>query len=82
MKQQLIIRPSLDDLKNKQAIRKKYSTKWSRAGVDKMQRRMIYERLRVRAFLILKSKHQKEYKKIISNLIKMEVKNETSKNSN
>ena len=42
--------------------------KWLIAGFDEKQSRILYERFRSKAYQILKKKHEREYKKIITKL--------------
>jgi hypothetical protein len=53
--------------------RKGYVTKYSKYGIDKKEVRAIYERLRMRGYILLKKKHQTEYRRIMKNLMKKEL---------
>jgi hypothetical protein len=48
--------------------KKKYVTKYSKYGINKKEVRAIYERLRIKAYCILKNRHKQEYKKIMKEL--------------
>ena len=44
------------------------NSKWNKLGIMKKDRNKIYSRLRLRAKLILKQRHIKEYKQILRKL--------------
>jgi hypothetical protein len=55
-------------------MKKKYKTKWSKIGINKIQRESIYSKLRSKAKTILKRRYKKEYLLILKKLIKRELK--------
>lgn len=50
-------------------VKKKYNSKWGKLKVSKKERRLIYQRLRGNANVILKNLHKWEYKQIMKDLI-------------
>jgi hypothetical protein len=51
---------------------KSYFSKWIKVGISKEDRNKIYHALRMKAYVILKNNHKREYSKIVSLLIKKE----------
>lgn len=51
---------------------KNYFSKWIKVGISKEDRDKIYHALRMKAYVILKNNHKREYGKIVELLIKKE----------
>ena len=58
---------------------KSYAGKWILKGYTKKERNIIYQRLRSKAKGIITKKYNKEYCKILTNLIKEYLKNDNKK---
>ena len=52
----------------------KYKSKWGILGVNKKQLKKIYEKSRVKAYTLLKTKYSREYSIILNNLMFKEYK--------
>ena len=50
-------------------MKKPFITKWRKVGVTIKQRRSIYEKLRIKAYIILKKRYKQEYSNILKYLI-------------
>ena len=50
-------------------MKKLYLSKWRKVGVTIKQRRSIYEKLRMKAYIILKKRYKQEYSTILKYLI-------------
>jgi hypothetical protein len=52
--------------------KKRYKSKWALIGVSKKKLKKLYSKNRIKAYKILKDRHQKEYSVILNKLMFLE----------